>query len=98
MLVVASVAAVATSLDLAQQLGRPAWCPQKLTLSNSTAAALVAVMVDEDGKPQVVTVPAQNSLVITRPIRTLTAAGSGAVQVIAEWFDPDGSNYINDDS
>src|SRR3990167_808726 len=72
-------------LDLAQQPLYPAWSPQKLTLTAATALAVV--MTDEDGKAHTITVPAAGVVVISRPIRLLTKAGSGAVQVIAEWFD-----------
>ncbi len=85
----------AATLDLAQQDTLPSWSPQKLTLSNGTAAALAVVLTDEDGKAHTISVPAQNYIVITRPIRLITDAGSGAVQVVAEWFDPNGSTHWN---
>ena len=94
MQVIADVSAIAGDThDFAQQALHPAWSPQKLTLTAATALAVV--MTDEDGKAHTITVPAAGVVVITRPIRILTKAGSGAVQVIAEWLDPNGSNQWN---
>ena len=97
MLVIASVAALSADPDLAQQLGRPAWCPQKLTLLGG-ASALAVVLVDEAGFTHTITVPIEGCVPITRPIRTIDESASGAVQVICEWFDPVGSTDWNDDT
>ena len=93
MLVIPDVAALSADPDLAQQDTYPAWCPQKLTLTAATA--LTIVVIDEDDVTHSIIVPAASPLVITRPIRTIDESASGAVQVIAEWFDPTGNNAWN---
>lgn len=91
MTVVSDVTALAGNLDLAQQAERPAFCPQRLTLT--AAAPLNLNLIDESGFAHLIIVPAAGC-VINRPIRTIVKAGSGAVQVIAEWWDP-GTTYWN---
>jgi hypothetical protein len=91
---VASIAGIATdTLDLRAVSGKPRFCPQKVTLIGATA--LVAVMTTEDDEPLSVTTPAGVPLIITRPIKTLVKAGSGAVQVIAEYWEPPSSQARN---
>lgn len=99
MLVVPDASAIAADLDLAQQSDKPAWAPQKTQLLSATT--LSVVLVEEGsataaGASFTIIVPAACPVIITRPIRKITKAGSGAVQVICEWFDPQGTNYWND--
>lgn len=97
--VIPSVAGLAGDVDLAQLALKPAWAAQRLTLSAATALSVVVVEEASPGSPAesyTIIVPAGNTpLVIQRPIRTITKAGSGAVQVIAEWWDQVGSNAWN---
>jgi hypothetical protein len=94
MLVIASVSALSADPDLAQQDGYPAWCPQKLTLTCTAGGDIV--VVDEDGTSHTIHVDVGVPVTITRPIRTIDESASGAVQVIAEWFDPTGSTAWNE--
>jgi hypothetical protein len=93
--VVASIAGIATdTLDLRAVSGKPRFCPQKVYLSGATA--LTAIVTDEDDVSHTIVVPANNvPLVLTRPIKTLVKAGSGAVQVIAEYWEPPSSQARN---
>lgn len=93
--VVASIAGISgDTLDLRAVSGKPRHCPQKVTLSGATA--LTAIITDEDDVSHTIIVPASNApLVPTRPIKTLVKSGSGAVQVIAEYWEPPSSQARN---
>ena len=94
MLIIASVSALSADPDLAQQEGYPAWSPQRLQFT-STAGGDV-VFTDEDGIVHTLHVDALTGpIVINRPIRSIDESASGAVQVIAEWFDPNGETQWN---
>ncbi len=84
MLVVASLAGMSADTDLLAVTKHPKHAPQRVSLSAATA--LAAVLTDEDGVSHTITVPAGGTIVIQRPIATLVKSGSGAVQVICEWF------------
>ena len=92
MLVIAN--AGAATVDLAQQDTYPAWSPQRLTVTNGDVSSLNVVLIDEDGVTHTIAVPAAGVIVINRPIRTIDTSSETA-QVIAEWFDPNGSNAWN---
>lgn len=92
MQVYTDVSALSADPDLTALSGKPKWAPQKTTIW--AAAALTIVLVDEDNVTHsilVSTVP----IVITRPIKTIDESASGAVNVIFEWFDPQGSTDWN---
>lgn len=90
---IASIAGISGSTeDLAAQSGKPRHCPQLVTLIGTTAAA-DAVMTTEGGESLTINVPANAVITLTRPIRTLVKAGSGAIQVVAEYWK---SNYSPD--
>ncbi len=93
--VVASIAGITGDTeDLRAISGKPRHCPQRVTLTGATA--LAAVMTTEDGEAITVTTPANGTpLILTRPIKTLVKAGSGAVQVIAEYWEPPSSQARN---
>jgi hypothetical protein len=97
--VIPSVSALAGDVDLAQLALKPAWAAQRLTLSAATALSVVLTEESSPGQAAetfTIIVPAANApIVIQRPIRTVVKAGSGAVQVIAEWWDRNGSNAWN---
>jgi hypothetical protein len=96
--VIPSVSAAAGDVDLAQIALKPAWAPQRLTLVVAAGGSVVLTEESAPGSPAetfTVIVPANSPLVIQRPIRTVVKAGSGAVQVIAEWWDRAGSNAWN---
>lgn len=89
---VASIAGITPDTeDLRAVAGKPRCCPQKVQLSGATA--LAAVLVTEDGESITITTPANNvPIVITRPIKTLVKSGSGAVQVVCEWWQSNASS------
>jgi hypothetical protein len=92
---IASVAGITGDTeDLRAQSGKPKFCPQRVTLCGG-ATALVAVMTDEDGESLTISVPVEGVVVINRPIKTLVKSGSGAVQVIAEYWEPPSSQPRN---
>lgn len=83
---VASIAGISGSTeDLRAVSGKPKFCPQMVTLIGTTAAA-DAVMTTEDDEALTISVPANAVIVLTRPIKTLVKSGSGAVQVLAEYW------------
>jgi len=83
---IASIAGISgTTEDLRAQSGKPKFCPQMVQLIGTTAAA-DAVMTTEDDESLTVSVPANAVVVLTRPIKTLVKSGSGAVQVVCEWW------------
>jgi hypothetical protein len=83
---IASIAGISGSTeDLRAQSGKPRQCPQLVTLIGTTAAA-DAVMTTEDDESLTISVPANAVLVLTRPIKTLVKSGSGAVQVVCEYW------------
>lgn len=94
MYVIADVSALSADPDLAQLEDYPAWCPQKLTLL-ATDAAQSITLTDEDGFSFTFVLAQGIPFITTRPIRTIDESATDAVQVIAEWFDPAGSNAWN---
>ena len=63
---------------------------QQLRLFNSTAGALVAVLIQETPETspssQPITVPAGRDYIVPRAIRKIVASGSGALQADAYWW------------
>lgn len=83
---IASIAGISGSTeDMRTQSGKPKFCPQMTTLIGTTAAA-DAVLTTEDDEALTISVPANSVVVLTRPIKTLVKSGSGAVQVVCEWW------------
>ena len=93
---IASIAGISGSTeDLRAQSGKPMHCPQMTTLIGTTAAA-DAIMTTEDGESLTVNVPAAGVIVLTRPIKILTKSGSGAIQVVCEyWCSQQSSRKLN---
>ena len=85
---------LAADLDLTAITTCPKWAPQKSTFWVDSALAVI-VVVDEDGKSVPLSVSAGVPLVFTRPIKTITDAGTGNVNALFEWFDPNGSTDWN---
>jgi hypothetical protein len=81
-------------LDLTTIATCPKWAPQKTTLWVDTTLAVI-VLVDEDNKSHTISVSAGVPIVLTRPIRKITDTGTGDVNALFEWFDPNGSNDWN---
>jgi hypothetical protein len=92
---IASVAGITGDTeDLRAQSGKPRHCPQRVTLIGG-ATALVAVMTTEDAESLTISVPVEGVVIINRPIKTLVKSGSGAVQVVAEYWEPPSSQARN---
>lgn len=92
--IVASIAGITgDTLDLRAVSGKPRFCPQRVQFQAATA--LVAVFTDEDDVSHTLTVPAGPPITINRPVKTLVKAGSGAVQVIAEYWEPPSAQARN---
>lgn len=86
--------ALPADLDLTAITGCPKWAPQRTTLWVDATLAVI-VLVDEDGKSSSVAVPPSGALSFTRPVKTITHAGTANVNALFEWFDPNGSNDWN---
>ena len=89
----ANAGSISADLNLTTISGKYPFAPQKTTMwVDSTPAAIV--LVDEDGTSFTITV-GTGPVVISRPIKQLTDTGSGAVNVIFEWFDPMATCFRN---
>ena len=87
--------AISADLNLTTITAKPKWAPQKTTIWADAAAQTIA-LVDEDNVTHTITPPSTgNPIVITRPIKTLLESGTLDVNVIFEWFDPQGSTEWN---
>jgi hypothetical protein len=83
--------AISANLNLTSISGKPRWAPQKTTIW-ADAADQTIVLIDEKDVTHTITAPSTgNPVVITRPMKTLVDSGSTDVNVIFDWFDPNGS-------
>lgn len=86
--------AASADLNLTTIATCPKWSPQKATFWVDSALAVI-VLVDEDGKSITLSVSVGVPLVFSRPIQKITDSGTGDVNALFEWFDPNGSNDWN---
>lgn len=91
---VASITAMSADTDMRAISGKPRFCPQQ-TLLIGGAATADAVLVTEDDETLTISVPANGVIPLTRPIKTLVKTGSGAVQVLSEYWEPPSSQARN---
>ena len=87
--------AASADLDLTTIATMPRWGAQKTTLWNDTAAPTAIVLQDEDGKQHTLSVAPGIPIVLTRPIVAIIDSGTGDVNALFEWFDPNGSTDWN---
>lgn len=85
--------ASAGNVDLTAISGQPNFAPNKVLLSNDTAAALSVVLTPAAAHPdqpavsnKTVSVPAQSTIKVPHPISAVVASGSGAVQLTLFWY------------
>lgn len=83
----ASFAAGQAAVDLTARSGKPPFAPQRLVLSNTTAAAIVAglTLVDDENTSLSPNVPANAVLVVDVPIKTLTTPAG--ITTLALWWE-----------
>lgn len=74
------------NVDLTAISGKPNHAAQKCLFVNNTAAALAVVFTPEKSVARTLSVPAMNTIEYNMPVSSITAAGSGAVQVIAFYW------------
>lgn len=86
--------AASADLDLTTIATMPCWGAQKTTLWVDSAQAAI-VLQDEDGKQHTIQVAAGIPIVLTRPIVAIIDSGTGDVNALFEWFDPNGSTDWN---
>lgn len=92
--VIEDVAALSADPDLTAISKKPNFAPQRLTISNDTAASIDVVLVGEDqsatsADTYTISVPPNGTIVLCRPIKSIDESASGAVQVICEWWGGD---------
>lgn len=78
--------ASSADVDLTAISKRPNHAAQKCLFVNNTAAALVVKFTPEKSVVRTLSVPAQNTIEYNMPVASITASGSGAVQVIAFYW------------
>lgn len=88
--------AISANLNLTTISGKPQFGPQKTTLWVDAAGADSAiVLVDEDAVSFTITIAPGMVIVLNRPFKQVTDSGTGDVNAIFEWFDPQGSTDWN---
>jgi hypothetical protein len=87
---VASVTGMSADLDLTAISGLPRHAAQLLTLIGGAATADVVMTPEKSsgGANITISVPANTVVLVQHPIKALIKSGSGAVQVVAEWWNP----------
>ncbi len=96
--VIASVAGISGATeDLRARSKMPSHAPQMVTFIGTTAAADVVFLQEDLEKAtdisKTVNVPANGVVVVTRPIKALVKSGSGAIQVLCEWWTGDAQEW-----
>jgi hypothetical protein len=75
----------------------PKHAPQMVTFIGTTAAADVVFQQEDVQKATdistTISIPANAVVVVTRPIKALVKSGSGAIQVICEWWTGDSQEW-----
>lgn len=75
-----------SSNDLLAITKRPQFAPQKITLTNTTAAGVTVTFLQEDGTSTVVTAPPNGTpLDILVPVKTLVSGGASVEAHIYWW-------------
>jgi hypothetical protein len=95
--VIASASGMAADTDLRTVTKMPKHAPQTVTFIGTTAAADIVFLQEDLQKgtdiSKTVSVPANAVIVLTRPIKTIVKSGSGAVQILCEWWVGDSAEW-----
>lgn len=95
--VITSASGMSTDTDLRTVSKMPKHAPQLVTFIGTTAAADIVFLQEDLQKAtdvsKTVNVPANAVLPITRPVKTIVKSGSGAVQVLCEWWVGDSAEW-----